>query len=64
MIGTYTTTNAIKSFGINFIDPKTKKNIIISNAVPCIIEYSSKEYEEYLPKNMTLTDFFKNGDMT
>jgi PBP1b-binding outer membrane lipoprotein LpoB len=63
MIGTYTTTNAIKSFGINFIDPKTHKNIIISNAVPCIIEYSSKEYEEYLPKDMTLTEFFKNGDI-
>ena len=63
MIGTHTTTNAIKSFGINFIDPKTHKNIIISNAVPCIIEYSSKEYEEYLPKDMTLTEFFKNGDI-
>lgn len=63
MIGTHTTSNAIKSFGINFTDPKTQKNIIISNAVPCIIEYTSKEYEEYIPQNCTLTEFFKNGDI-
>ena len=60
MIGTHTTTNAIKSFGINFIDPKTHKNIIISNAVPCIIEYSSKEYEEYLPNANRVIDLDSN----
>ena len=37
--GKQTTTNAIKTFGFNFTDPKTNRQIIISNAVPCIIEY-------------------------
>lgn len=61
--GKQTTTNAMKTFGINFSDPVTHKNIIISNAVPCIIEYTNKKYENYLPKNSTLTDFFKSGDI-
>lgn len=62
-IGTQTTSNAIKSFGINFTDPKTHKNIIISNAVPCIIEYTNKKYENYLPKNSSLEEFFKSGEI-
>ena len=54
--GSHTTSNAIKSFGLNFTDPKTHKNIIISNAVPCIVEYTTQQTvvkgnEEYKMQN-------------
>ena len=42
--GKQTTTNVMKTFGINFSDPVTHKNIIISTAVPCIIEYDNSTY--------------------
>ena len=42
--GDHTLSSAFKSFGFNFTDPKKQKNIIISNAVPCIIEYDHKYY--------------------
>lgn len=31
--------NIIKKNGINFYDPKSKKCIMVTNSVPCIIEY-------------------------
>ena len=67
-VGAQTTTNAIKSFGINFTDPKTGKNIIISNAVPCIIEYSNKKYEVAEKENQVIQDeallkLFKSGEI-
>ena len=45
--GTQVTNSSTKSFGLNFIDPKSGKGVIIGNAVPYIIEYkSNKEYEQ------------------
>lgn len=32
--------NAFKSFGYNFYDASTDKCVVISNAVPCIVEYN------------------------
>lgn len=37
----YTNSNAFKTFGINFYDKKSGKHIIIGNAVPYIIEYTT-----------------------
>lgn len=62
--GKQTTTNAMKTFGINFSDPKTHKYVIISNAVPCIIEYTDKAYENASLENTRLVDLFKNGDIS
>ena len=33
--------NAFKTFGINFYDHKSGKFIVVGNAVPCIIEYTT-----------------------
>ena len=45
--GTQVTSSSTKSFGLNFIDPKSGKGVIIGNAVPYIIEYNTnKEYEQ------------------
>jgi hypothetical protein len=38
-VGELTTQNSLKTFGLNFYDNQIKKNVIITNAVPCIIEY-------------------------
>ena len=38
----YTSVNSFKSFGLNFYDPESKQFIILSNAVPYIIEYYTK----------------------
>ena len=37
----YTSMNSFKSFGLNFYDPESKQFIILSNAVPYIIEYNT-----------------------
>ena len=37
----YTNINSFKSFGLNFYDPESGQHIIISNAVPYIIEYNA-----------------------
>ena len=44
--GTQTTSNAIKAFGINFVDPATNRVIILGNSVPYIIEYKEKRQAE------------------
>ena len=36
------TKDIIKKNGINFYDPKSKKFIMVTNSVPCIIEYDVK----------------------
>ena len=41
LTGTQITSTSTKTFGLNFIDPETGKGVIIGNAVPYIIEYSS-----------------------
>lgn len=38
-------TNAFKSFGLNFYDPKSEQCVILSNAVPYIIEYNTTTYK-------------------
>ena len=35
-----------KSFGLNFIDPKTGEGVILSNATPYIIRYRTEEGED------------------
>ena len=51
----YTDTNAFKMFGLNFYDPKSDKFVIISNAVPYIIEYNTTTYKvEYTPPTNNL----------
>lgn len=63
--GKQTTSYAMKTFGINFSDPVTQKNIIISNAVPCIIEYDNSidiPEEGYKIQSTTL-DSFKNDEI-
>ena len=37
----YTSMNSFKSFGLNFYDPESKQFIILSKAVPYIIEYNT-----------------------
>ena len=51
----HTDTNAFKMFGLNFYDPKSDKFVIISNAVPYIIEYNTTTYKvEYTPPTNNL----------
>ena len=38
----YTSTNSFKSFGLNFYDPESEQFVILSNAVPYIIEYNTQ----------------------
>ena len=45
--GNYVNNNAFKTFGINFYDKKSGKYIIIGNAVPCIVEYTTKSSYNY-----------------
>ena len=40
--GNYTSNNAFKTFGVNFYDKTSGKYIILGNAVPCIIEYTTE----------------------
>ena len=51
--GNYVNNNAFKTFGINFYDKKSGKYIIIGNAVPCIIEYTTKSSYNYSPEGNT-----------
>ena len=44
----YTSMNSFKSFGLNFYDPESKQFIILSNAVPYIIEYNTHTKVENL----------------
>lgn len=53
--GDRTTSNAIKAFGINFTDPETRKNVIISNAVPCIIEYGNVQVADKPTSKSTIS---------
>ena len=41
----YTNTSAFKMFGLNFYDPNSDKCVVISNAVPYIIEYNTTIYK-------------------
>ena len=44
----HTSMDSFKSFGLNFYDPESKQCIILSNAVPYIIEYNTHtKVEEY-----------------
>ena len=67
--GKQTTSYAMKTFGINFSDPVTQKNIIISNAVPCIIEYNNSTYSyknvEKAPHEVwsTTMELFNSNEM-
>lgn len=45
----YTSINSFKSFGLNFYDPKSGQFIILSNAVPYIIEYKTETYQTTTP---------------
>lgn len=47
--------SAFKSFGLNFYDSNTNKFIILSNAIPYIIQYDVNE-EMLFPTNNTTTD--------
>ena len=42
----YTNTSAFKMFGLNFYDPNSDKCVVISNAVPYIIEYNTTTYKQ------------------
>lgn len=53
----YTNTNAFKTFGLNFYDKKSGKHIIIGNAVPYIIEYSTKSSKSSYSSQNTDTTY-------
>lgn len=61
--GKQTTSNVFKTFGFNFTDPQTLKGIIISNAVPCIIEYPSKVTSNILQQDNSLMEKFKSNEI-
>ena len=44
-----------KSFGLNFIDPKTGEGVILSNATPYIIRYRTEEGEEEVDSKVVQT---------
>lgn len=62
--------SAFKTFGFNFYDVQKEKHIIISNAVPCIIEYDvntencisrlQKEKNKYLNRLNEVQNELKN----
>lgn len=49
----YTKSNSFKSFGLNFYDPNSDKLVILSNAVPYIIEYTTTTNKYYNIGNIT-----------
>lgn len=50
------TEDSFKTFGINFYDKNTDKFIIISNAVPCIIEYNVETTNKTTSNNISTTN--------
>lgn len=55
------TENSIKTFGINFYDENIDKFIIISNAVPCIIEYNVETTNKTNSNNISTTNTTTDG---
>jgi predicted Ser/Thr protein kinase len=54
------TEDSFKVFGINFYDENIDKFIIISNAVPCIIEYDVETTNKTTPNVTTTTNTTSN----
>ena len=57
--GSYST-NAFKTFGLNFYDKKSGKHIIIGNGVPYIIEYTTEQTYKNTDYNYSKNEITKN----